>query len=251
MSSWRRTFLAKTPRTGTKRSPRPLADREISPYYWWWVYLRRNNEYIRCCKNSGKGRMSALYADFGDVRGDDFREWWYGKENRGALLFGELIPPFFVAPLASKDEWDERFAEAGVAVIAVNLRLKSRRAIQIRLNRWLRTAVTSKRGRPSVTRSTAKYPLHRNYSVPNLKRIIQVYDAVEAARAAAKRGERKKSMYEIGKELKVLKWVSVKTAYISRNAEDEKHSVTNVVSRLYNRGKKIIENTAKGKFPVG
>jgi len=251
MILWRRTFLAKTPRTGTRRNPRSLSEREASPYYWWWVYLRRNQEYIRCCERSGKGRLSKIYDDFGDVRDDDFREWWYGKTNRGATLFAESSAPFFVTQLAGKDDWDESFAQAGVAVIAVNLQLKSRRAIKVQLNKWLRSAFASRRGRPSVKRSTAKYPLHRNYSVPNLMRIIQVYDAVEASRQAAKRGDRKKTMYEIGRELRVLRWVDAKTPYISRNAEDEKHSVTNVVSRLYNRGKKIIANTAQGRFPVG
>jgi hypothetical protein len=251
MKGWRRHFLVRSPRTGTKSKPKPLSEREQSPYYWWWIYLRRNQEYIRCCERRGKGRLAALYADFGDVRDDDFREWWYGRANRGAELFAEMVPTFFVTPLKTKDDWDERFSQAGVGVIAVNLRLKSRRAIKAQLNKWLKTAVSTRRGRPSVTRSTAKYPLHRSYSVANLKRIIDVYDAVEAARAASRNGVKRKTMYEIGKELKVLKWVAVQTPYLSRNAEDEKHSVTNIVSRLYNRGKKIIANTSRGVFPVG
>ena len=36
--------------------------------------------------------LASLYADFGDVRGEDFKTWWMFKvngENRGAYLFAE------------------------------------------------------------------------------------------------------------------------------------------------------------------
>ena len=47
-----------------------------SGYYYWWAFLRENEEYIACCASGGKGPHAELYKDFGDVRGDDFFEWW-------------------------------------------------------------------------------------------------------------------------------------------------------------------------------
>ena len=41
-----------------------------------WAFLKRNKDYLACCQAGGKGSLSKLYADFGDVRGDSFKEWW-------------------------------------------------------------------------------------------------------------------------------------------------------------------------------
>lgn len=57
-----------------------------SVYYWWWQYLKRNQEYIQTCNDGGRGPCSALYSDFGDVRGDHFATWWRAK---GKYLFAE------------------------------------------------------------------------------------------------------------------------------------------------------------------
>lgn len=44
-------------------------------YYWWWEYLKRHTGYLQTCVDGG-GEFESLYQDFGDVRGDDFWEWW-------------------------------------------------------------------------------------------------------------------------------------------------------------------------------
>lgn len=44
-------------------------------YYWWWEYLKRHTGYLQTCAEGG-GEFESLYQDFGDVRGDDFWEWW-------------------------------------------------------------------------------------------------------------------------------------------------------------------------------
>lgn len=59
-----------------------------SMYYYWWAFLRENSDYIACCANGGEGPMANLYRDFGDVRHDDFMDWWIGG---GRLLFCEPL----------------------------------------------------------------------------------------------------------------------------------------------------------------
>ena len=81
-------FLAPHPLFGRKTAPLPLKEQERSPYYWWWAYLRRSEAYIKCCEKGGKGPLSKLYTDFGDVREDDFRKWWTTGDH-GAELFAE------------------------------------------------------------------------------------------------------------------------------------------------------------------
>ena len=245
----RRKFLAKTPKLGPKSKPGPLADLEVSPYYWWWQYLRRNSLYIRCCNQGGKGKCAALYRDFGDVRSDDFREWWYGKLDRGAVLFAEPLIDFYIKSLTKPDELNDLSTDSDVAVVAVNLQLVSRREIKKQFDKWLALVKAGKPGKPDVSRSNARYPLYRNFSSKNLKRILVVYDAVEKANAEHQRGEPRKNHAEIGRELKLIKWAIAKDASNNRLGVDPNRSLGNVVSRLYVKGKRIIENTAYGVFP--
>ena len=87
-----RHFPYKSPRFGTKNKPAPKSAWQNTVYYWWWAYLKRNADYIACCESAGKGKLASLYADFGDVRGEDFKAWWTFKvdgEDRGAYLFAE------------------------------------------------------------------------------------------------------------------------------------------------------------------
>jgi hypothetical protein len=76
------------PRFGRVNSRLPVGHQQGSPYYWWWQYLRRNADYIACCERGGKGRLSKLYKDFGDVREDNFHKWWT-EGDRGVELFAE------------------------------------------------------------------------------------------------------------------------------------------------------------------
>ena len=65
-----------------------------SPYHAWFECLRHSERYRECCENGGTGPLSALYADFGDVR-IDFKEWWQqridpnDRRTRGEALFAE------------------------------------------------------------------------------------------------------------------------------------------------------------------
>jgi hypothetical protein len=61
---------------------------ERSVYYYWWAFLRGNRDYLAYCENGGEGPMASLYHQFGDVRGNDFLEWW---ASIGRLLFCEPL----------------------------------------------------------------------------------------------------------------------------------------------------------------
>jgi hypothetical protein len=80
-----RHFPYKHPLFGTKNNPKSGSN---SVYYYWWAFLKRNKDYLACCQAGGKGSLSKLYADFGDVRGDSFKEWW-SSDGRGVRLFAE------------------------------------------------------------------------------------------------------------------------------------------------------------------
>jgi len=81
-----RHFPYQHPTFGTDKKPRTPRHWEDTVYYLWWAYLKRNEDYLKTCESKGKGKFSALYKDFGDVRGDSFKKWW-NEGERGANLF--------------------------------------------------------------------------------------------------------------------------------------------------------------------
>lgn len=75
----------------TKRNKLPTMPRgataewERSVYFYWWAFLRENEDYLLTCANDGHGPCAEIYKDFGDVRDDDFWQWWQSH----SLLFAE------------------------------------------------------------------------------------------------------------------------------------------------------------------
>jgi hypothetical protein len=243
-------FLAIHPLIGTTKKPAPLHMQQRSVFYWWWAYLKRNTAYEQCCAADGKGAHAALYADFGDVRGDDFRSWWGGSFQRGAYLFAEHQSDLTVKTIDGPEELDGLWTD-GTLVVAVNLSI-GRRKLQSMFAKLLQREETGhkgRRGRQAMGKvaSTARYPLHRNFSVHNLKRMLMVYDAVVENERLPK--TERKPLWAIGEALKL-----VPSAMPSR--EDNKYdtrmkhnTMTMTVSRYANTAKAIVANTAKGQFP--
>jgi len=87
-------FFHTPPAKGVRASKRKLPNPpyrgaprwKVSVYYFWWEYLRRNEEYQSCCRKGGRGPLSVLYRDFGDIFAVDFWTWW---TKRGQFLFSE------------------------------------------------------------------------------------------------------------------------------------------------------------------
>ena len=112
-------FAAQHPTFGTKHNRKSLGYQQRSPYYWWWAYLRRNEDYLQCCANGGGGKLAALYADFGDVRSEDFHKWWT-EDSRGARLFAEAQLRT-VFELSNASEWQSDWRAGNMLVVAVPL----------------------------------------------------------------------------------------------------------------------------------
>lgn len=240
-------FLAPHPQIGTKNKPASLLLQERSPYYWWWAYLRRNADYLACCEAGGTGDLAALYADFGDVREDDFRSWWGGSEQRGAKLFGEKRIEFRLQQLAEKSDWPEGVGSS-TAVIAVNLSI-NRRKLQKYFAVWLATVHTAKLGRRALGKeiSTAKYPLYRNYSQHNLRVMLETYDAWVANESLPK--AERKPMWQVGESIKLVPTAMSKPNDDNYDNANKRNVMTVAVSRYVKQAKAIIANTAKGQFP--
>lgn len=250
----RRSFRGKTPRFGTKKNPLPISHQQKSVYYWWWAYLRHNKRYLTCCENGGTGRLAALYRDFGDVRGDSFKDWW-ATGNRGAYLFAEPPAPILLEELTAKEQWDETWPQE-VAMVVVVPMTWSKRSIKAAFGRLLKRRHARGRGRVSLADgshgSTARYPLVRHYSTHSLMMDLAVYEAVEAAKDEALiTGRRRKTLYEIGVAMRFVPSAMPSKDELKNNFKDRNKAnvMTVAVSRSYKRAIKMVENVAKGEFP--
>ena len=245
----RKHFLAIHPLIGTTNKPSALHLQQRSPYYWWWAYLKRNDEYIACCARGGTGKLAKLYKDFGDVRSDDFRTWWGVSLQRGQLLFAEKPSDLKLKKITNKEEWmDDWTGNTDVAVFAVNMAI-GRRKLQQMFAAELAKHHTGRRGRPALgsIKSTASYPLYRNYSQHNLRSMLETYDAWLANEALPK--SQRKPQWAIGDSIKLVA-NAVSNKNDTQAEKTAKHNVMSVaVNRYVRQAKAIITNIAKGQFP--
>jgi hypothetical protein len=243
----KQTFLAIHPLLGTKHKPSPQHLLERSVFYWWWAYLKRNTEYIECCNNNGKGSLANLYGDFGDVRSDDFRTWWGGSVKRGSNLFAEQSLDLTVKKIDALTDWDESWG-SNVLVVAINKDI-GRRKLQSIFAKVLKSEHEGKKGRKAMGKveSTAMYPLHRNFSVYNLKRMLLVYDTVLENEKLPKSSQ--KALWKIGEELKLVPSALPQRGDNIYDTRRNHNTLTMTVSRYVSTAKRIIANTSNGEFP--
>jgi hypothetical protein len=215
-----------------------------SPYYWWWEFLRRNGDYADCCAAGGAGALAWLYADFGVVSNDNFKEWW--TEN-GFRLFAEQAKPVKLFELDNAGEWDSSWTKDSVMVVAVPLDIPKRN-LQGFFAELLKKRHGGKRGRKAlsdVDASNARYPLHRNVSIHTLRIQLAVYDAVMAAKAS----DKKITLAQIGERLKLVPKTNKRTEGEVMDAAKRRAVLAATVSRHFKDAQRIIANTARGQFP--
>lgn len=219
-----RHFAYAHPLFGTKSSPKTGAN---SVYYWWWAYLKRNKEYLACCESGGKGSLSGLYADFGDVRGDDFKAWWQ-EDGRGARLFAEPRAEDTVRVLKPGETLLE---ESEALTLSLPLNLPKRFLIR-RCRELIADIDGAKRGELYARKSKAKYQVNGQPNIPALRRALRVYDAVESVKFTAK----KKPYWRIAMDLKLVsREKMLHPTDPPAVATDKRNVMTVIVSRLYKR----------------
>ncbi len=243
-----RHFPYPSPRFGTKNKPAPERAWKKSVYYWWWAYLKRNDQYIECCESGGTGKLAKLYADFGDVRGDNFKAWWTFKidgVDRGAYLFAEPSVESSVKVLSTGEK-----APNADEVLTVSLPLNfPKRFLERRFKELLKNAHQGKRGvqlARDITRSKAKYHFKGQPNTPALEQGLMVYDALKAAEGL----KPKKPHWVIAEELKIIELKNrVSKSDTVQEAYAKKNVMTAIVGRYKKRVTEAIQLTGIGKFP--
>jgi hypothetical protein len=238
-------FFEPTPTFGTKHKRLEPSKQQLSPYYWWWAYLRCNKDYLACCEKGGKGKFAKLYADFGDVRGDDFRLWWRAK---GVELFAEQISIYKFKEIDSKDEVPERWRKDDFIFLQVPLTY-DKKSLKKYFNQLLMDRHQRGRGRPTqkTRASSAKYPLNGTYTIANLRLCLQVYERYLETRS----GSNKLKLWELAVEMRLLPEKSMpnpKDDYADRLVKRNRLQAT--VGRYIKQAKTRIDKAAIGQFPV-
>ena len=211
--------------------------------------MRRNQDYLDCCVNQGKGRLANLYKDFGDVRDKEFRVWWQ-EDRRGARLFGEQQLEVKFHEMDSAADWHPEWTKDKVMVVAFPLGVGKRRLMGD-IRKLLDTRHTGKQGRPALAKveSTDKYKLSMNYTTANLETALNVYDRWMANNARPKT-ERIKQ-WEIGVELKLNK-LAIKDAKseLKQDRAVGRNLLGALVKRYLTQAQKTIKSLEEGVFPV-
>lgn len=209
---------------------------ESSPYYWWWQYLRRSQDYKRCCAQRGRGALSKLYAEFGDVHSSDFADWWL---ERGRGLFSEPLTFTRTRVASSAEELRaEDFKSALVVVIPLHY---TKRMARKRFGELLRRHHPGRRSRTDLKKSRAKYPLWTEPNVRALKKTLSVYDL--------RFSEPDLSLYEIGERLHLQDEYVHTPGDTQYDVRYKRRLLGIVVSRYLRHAEAYIKNVAKGHFP--
>lgn len=193
--------------------------------------------------------MAALYADFGDIRGNDFKAWWDEKplpfdDKRGAQLFAEPRAEDSFRVL-QKDEVVA--GDSGTLVLSIPLNLPKkfleqhfRKLLKIHHEGLdVQPKGDDKRGHQYAKHSNATYKFVGQPNPAGLELTLKIYDFW------MENPEMK--LWEIGNALPKF-MVAHKIKSSDKNSTDNKNVLAASVSRYLRNAKKDIEATGRGCF---
>ena len=205
-------------------------------YYWWWAYLKRSERYIACCERGGTGELSDLYADFGDVRGDSFKQWWL-EDSRGLRLFAEPRGEDSVRILTPEDHV---LSQSEALTVSLPLYLP-RRHLERAFKQLLAQAHPGKRGIQLAKHSQARYPVQGQPNTKALQKVLEVYDRLKSS---------KEPLWKIGNDLPgIIRTQKIKPAELKGEEMLKRRALAATVRRYISRVQQTIERVEQGIFP--
>lgn len=222
-------------------------DLEASPYYWWFQYLKRHEGYLACCERNGFGEYSELYLDWGDVRTNEFDDWF---EMYGGVLFKEPYVPDALTEIKSTAELggvDWNSVMVVVSPIRIGKKTLSKRDIKRQFAMMVDDRFPKKAAGRPLHGSAAKYRIANYPNLNALKEILCVYDLHKA--------EPKLKQWQIGERLYHEKKLTITKNAVTVPSEPlEFGRVRNIMTAAIGRHLKIarsyIANSVGPLFPV-
>ena len=237
-TSTRIHFLHAPPLRGKRPSKRralmpPFAKAlpwQCSVYYWWWAYLRCHEGYRETCEQAGQGRYAQLYADFGDVRPDDFWAWW---KQRGVTLFAEPASEVVVqlAPGATASR------RGDVVTVQIPLELPLRY-----VNQRLKKLMGERQKAYLAERMKSQGISRARYPVAKRANLAALYQDLTAWRLKQQHPDW--PLYALGFVMRNI------TDPVQRSDTHVRVELTNDVARRLRRARELIGNVGLGLFPL-
>lgn len=222
---------------------------QTSPYYWWFQYLKRHPGYRECCERGGEGVYAALYLDWGDVRTDDFHEWFC---DYGSGLFREPYVLDDLREVLSASQLDGiNWRDTMVVAVPVNIGNKklSKKEIKSQFSMLVDARFPDKpRGRP-LYESAAKYKIRGYPRLDKLEERLDIYDMRVA--------NPKWSLWEIGEDLAKQGKFPSGLSLIPNPSElrtldaRERRSMGILVSQRLSKARSQVKDSVKNIFEVG
>jgi hypothetical protein len=153
-----------------------------------------------------------------------------------------------MAEITDIRHWEGLKATGNFVLLAFNMDI-GRRKLQAKLAKFLEDRHESKRGRRALGKvmSTARYPLHRNYSQHNLRVMWETYDAWYASQQLPK--SERLYLWQVGESIRLVPSAMTRKNDTQAERTNKRNVMTMAVSRYVRQAKRIIANTAKGEFP--
>ena len=198
-----------------------------SVYYYWWLFLRLSREYAECVRNGGKGPLTDLFEDFGDVFSTDFATWW---GDRGVELFSYKFETDVTATVIRDPSLP--VVRDGRIAISIPLNGNTKNLIA-EVNKTIREEVRIYK--QSHRELAPKYQPGDRYTIFTLHNKAVIFQAIEGAL----HGESHLKIFEqIRPRLKIkLNWL--------RTPQKKRQ----FMSEEYRDAKILIENVKFGRFP--
>lgn len=234
-----RNFAYPHPTFGRSKLNKLAEPFKNSVYYLWWEFLRRNEDYRRCCESGGKGKLSKLYADFGDIYATDFKTWWQ-TNDRGKELFAEARGLDFMLIRSA----DQLTLTEGVLTVQVPLYLPKEH-LRKRFRKLLDEHHEGRRGIRTNLESTARYPIIGHVDVHALQKYLRAWDIREQ--------NPNFKLWEIAQVAKLTKAadrIDLKAPRGDPDAVSKKAVLAATASRMLKKADRLVREVAKGKFPV-
>jgi len=223
------------------RRPLPLNEElkeaRKSPGYWWYQALRLNDDYRYCCTHNGKGVLSAIYRDFGDVFELDFTQWWI---RHGKKIFTETKPFKKVRQIESQQELDKTAWDKNKLIIEIPLSLRRQTAMR-QIGRLVKKAYEG-RVIDVMAQSTARRKIIKNKmrmsTVEQLLRVLEIRNKNPTY-----------TLNEVGIK------AGIELDLMARNKDEEityameRRRMTIAVGRLLNQARNLVTNAGLGQFP--
>jgi len=215
----------------TDKKPRVITN----IYELWFEFLKRHEGYRQCCAQGGSGEYAALYADFGDVHGQMFGDWWEDHHELFETMEFTAYRTRDLSDVASYIDDDDNM------VVIVNFyapRQELKRAFSKLLEEHHPNGKSGRRNRDDVV---AEYKLYGVGMRPELGRRIEYLNKVLWTYDWRKPVKTMK-LYEIADELELGE---------SLDPDDmsDRLNLTAAASRLMRHATQIIENVGSGIFP--